>query len=431
MSVAQPSRHTERLLAPAAFVTSLGNNVQLIAGAMLMVRTAHTMLAVGLLFIAVAVPQAVLSPYFGRLADRHDRRLLWIGCDAASAVLALALPVWLTLGGAAGPGVYAANFALAVVAALFFPVSNALIKERVAAARVRRFNARYEMATQAGMVLSATVGGVMVQMAGAVPLLYFNAGTFVVSALFLVAVGPRPDRPGIHRPGVHRPGVHRPGADVHESGADGVPAAAPPRSRVPLARLILLYAQGNVVVTVFNALLPKLVLGEWHRGAGMFGAVDAVGSLGFLGATWFSRHAVRRHGDLRVALAGFLFCDLTFVFQPLAGPAGIGPLVALGAFVYCTARISSRNLVMTSVDEAYVGRAFGLANAGGLAATVAVMLAVAETVDHSDARWGFGLCAALSAVAAIAAGLLLRGFSDRPEPMAAPAEAAPALAVTS
>ena len=127
MDFVSTTRRAERLLVPAAFVTALGNNVQLIAGALLMIRSDKTMLSVGLLFIAVAVPQAVLSPYFGRLADRHDRRRLWIGCDATSAVLALALPVWLTLGGAKAPGVYAANFALAVVAALFFPVSNAMI----------------------------------------------------------------------------------------------------------------------------------------------------------------------------------------------------------------------------------------------------------------------------------------------------------------
>lgn len=413
MQTAPPSRRTERLLAPAAFVTALGNNVQLIASALLMVRTGRTMLAVGLLFIAVAVPQALLSPAFGRLADRYDRRRLWIGCDAASAVLALALPVWLTLGGASAPGVYAANFALAVVAALFFPVSNALIKERVPAERVRRFNARYEMATQAGMLLSATVGGLLVQTVGAVPLLSFNAGTFVVSASMLVAVGRRPETP------------RRPSAEP----ATGAVRTLP-RRPVPLGRLILLYAQGNVVVTVFNALLPELVLGEWHRGAATFGAIDAVGSLGFLGATWFSRHAVRRFGDLRVAVVGFLFCDLTFVLQPLAGPARISALVALGAFVFGTARISSRNLIMTTVDEAHVGRAFGLANAGGLAATVVVMLAVAEVVDHSDARWGFALCAALSTASALAAGLLLRGFRAADGTIPEPVDAAPALAVT-
>ena len=259
------------------------------------------------------------------------------------------------------------------------------------------------------MLLSATVGGLMVQTLGAVPLLFFNAGTFVVSALFLVAVGPRPGASAGTPSGTS--------GTVAGSGAVATVGAssAPKRSGVPLGRLIVLYAQGSVVVTVFNALLPKLVLGEWHRGAGAFGVIDAIGSLGFLGATWFSRHAIRRFGDLRVAVGGFLFCDVTFVLQPLAGPARIGALVALGAFVFGTARISSRNLVMTSVDEAHVGRAFGLANGGGLAATVVVMLAVAETVDHTDARWGFGLCAALSTVAALVAGVLLRGFGAGPE----------------
>ena len=393
MEPAPHFRRAERLLVPAAFITALGNNIQLIAGALLMIRTEHTMLAVGWLFIAVAVPQALLSPYFGRLADRLDRRRLWIGCDLTSAVLALALPVWLTLGGAKGPGVYAANFALAVVAALFFPASAALIKERVRPERVRRFNASYEMATQAGMLLSATVGGLAVQRFGAAPLLTFNAATFLVSALCLVAVGRRPERTAT--------------AEAAETAAHH--SAAQIRPSIPTGRLILLFAQGSVVVTVFNALLPKLVLGEWHLGAGTFGAVDAIGSLGFLAATAFYRYAGPRFGDLRVAVVGFIVCNTVFVLQPQFGPGALAALVACGAFTYGTARVASRNLLMTSVDEAHIGRAFGRANGGGLAATVVVMLVVATLTDHTDSRYGFALTAGLSVLAAVAAGLLLRG----------------------
>ncbi|MEY9932023.1 MFS family permease [Catenulispora sp. GP43] len=399
------TRRAERLLVPAAFVTALGNNVQLIAGALLMIRSDKTMLSVGLLFIAVAVPQAVLSPYFGRLADRYDRRRLWIGCDATSSVLALALPVWLTLGGAKGPGVYAANFALAVVAALFFPVSNAMIKERVRASQVRRFNADYEMATQAGMLLSATVGGLLVQRLGASPLLMFNAGTFVVSALLVVAVGalPREVEPEVEP---RAESVARAQISV---GAASSGSAVPGGRSVPLVRLILLYAQGSVVVTVFNALLPKLVMGEWGRGAGLFGLVDAIGSLGFLAATAFYKVVGRRFGDLPIAVVGFLACNTVFVLQPQFGPGFLAVGVAIGAFTFGTARIASRTLVMTSVDEAHVGRAFGLANGGGLAATVVVMLGVAELTDHTDSRWGFAATAVVSVAAALAAGVSLRG----------------------
>jgi MFS family permease len=410
MEFERATRRAERLLVPAAFVTALGNNVQLIAGALLMIRSGRTMLAVGLLFIAVAAPQAALSPVFGRVADRYDRRRLWIGCDLTSAVLASALPVWLALGGAKAPGVYAANFALAVVAALFFPVSNALIKERVRAERVRRFNADYEMATQGGMLLSATVGGLLVQRWGAEPLLVFNAGTFLASAALVLAVG-RPVASVSGSEDMDSQGLEsarRAAPSPEDAGAAARPAARPATRRIPLGRLIVLYAQGSVVVTVFNALLPKLVMGEWGRGAALFGIVDAIGSLGFLAATAFYKVAGRRFGDLPIAVFGFLACNVALVLQPLFGPVVLGLGVAIGAFTYGTARIASRSLVMTSVDERRAGRAFGLANGAGLAATVVVMLGVAELVDHTDSRWGFAATAALSAVAAVAAGLLLR-----------------------
>lgn len=403
------SRRAERLLVPAAFATALGNNVQLIVGALLMIREQGTMMAVGWLFIAVAGPQALLSPFFGRLADRFDRRTLWIGCDAVSAALALALPLWLVCGGDAGPGIYGANLALAVVGALFFPASSALIKERVPADRLRRFNARYEMGTQAGMLLSATVGGLAVEAFGAVPLLVFNAGTFVVSALCVVAVGRRPDR--------------APAA----AAAGGVPApTAAVRGPLRMHRFILLYAQGSVVVTVFNALLPVAVIGELRLGTATFGIVDALGSLGFLAATGAYRIVSRRAPDLRIAVVGFLLCNVGLVLQSQFGIVGFLVGVPLGAFCFGQARIASRTVLMASADEASVGRVFGLANGGGLAATVGVMLLVAVVTDHSDTRYGFGVLAALGVLATLSAAVLLRSPSRArsEEPVARSGESA-------
>ena len=378
----------ERLLVPAAFVTALGNNVQLIAGALLVLRADRTMLSVGWLFIAVAAPQVLLSPVFGRWADRVDRRRLWIGSDLISAVVALALPVWLWQRGAARPGIYVANLALAVLSALFFPASAALIKERVPAVRLRRFNANYEMATQAGMFLSATVGGLCVQTFGAIPLLLGNAGTFVVSALCVLAVERRAPAPA------------RPAATT---------AAVEPLRRPRLGWLLVLFAQGSVVVTIFNALLPKLVLGEFHRGAGTYGAADALGSLGFLAATCSYRVLAPKLGDLRIALLGYLVCDVLFVLQPNVGVAGLFPLVLLGAFLFGHARIASRNLLMSSVDPRHAGRVFGTANGGGLAATIAAMLLVAELTDRTDCTYGFGATALLSGAAVAACAVRLTG----------------------
>jgi hypothetical protein len=391
----------ERLLIPAAFVTALGNNVQLIAGALLVLRTERSMLSVGWLFITVAAPQVLLSPLFGRMADRFDRRRLWIASDLTSAVFALALPVWLWLGGAPGPGIYLANLGLAIVSALFFPTSAALIRERVEPTHLRRFNANYEMATQGGMFLSAMVGGLFVQTFGAIPLLLGNAATFAFSALCVIAVGRR---------ALVASHDAAPAAEPHEQ-RDAVGT-----SRAHLGWLIMLFAQSSVVVTVFNALLPKLVLGEYHRGAGIYGAADALGSLGFLGATWSYRVIAPRLGDLRISLAGYLACSVLFVFQPDVGITGLLLMVTVSAFLFGHARIASRNLLMSSVEPHAAGSVFGMANSGGLAATIAAMLVVAEITDHTDCRFGFAATAALSAAAvtACAARLAGRRVADGP-----------------
>lgn len=384
---ARTARTGERLLIPAAFITALGNNVQLITAALLLVRSEKSMLAVGWLFIAVAVPQAALSPLFGRLADRFDRRRLWIGCDLASAVAALAVPLWSAVAGPSGAAVYAGNFALAVVSALFVPAGAGLIKERVRPGDLRRFNADYEVATQARMLLSASVGGVALQHFGATPLLVFNSATFLASALCVTASG--------------RGRTRTPAAGPAPHAAGPVPRTGRPRPSS--LRLIVLYAQGSVVVTVFNALLPVLVIDELHRGAAVFGAADAVGGTGFLLAAVAYRAVGRRFGDLRVAVAGFLASDVLLVEQPQFGVIGLVAGVGLGALLFGQARIASRTLLMASAEEDRVGQVFGIANAGGLAATVVVMLTVATVTDRTDSRYGFAVLAAVSALAALAA----------------------------
>ncbi|MEV6039175.1 hypothetical protein AB0L65_49125 [Nonomuraea sp. NPDC052116] len=175
-----------------------------------------------------------------------------------------------------------------------------------------------------------------------------------------------------------------------------------------MGSLILLYAQGSVVVTVFNALLPMYVLVELNRGAGTFGAIDALGSLGFLAAAAGYRLFAQRYSDLRIAVAGFFACSLLIVTQGQLGVAGLAVLVPMGAFVFGQARISSRNLLMARAGRTDIGRVFGLANGGGLAATIVVMLLVATVTDHTSAGAGFATLGAFALLSTIWALVLQR-----------------------
>jgi MFS-type transporter involved in bile tolerance (Atg22 family) len=126
------------------------------------------------------------------------------------------------------------------------------------------------------------------------------------------------------------------------------------------------------------------------------------------------RLLVPARSDLRIALAGFLVCNVMPVLQPRFGVAGLMCCVPVGALAFGQARIASRTLLMASVPESRIGGVFGVANGCGLAATAVVMLVVSAVTDHSDTRYGFATLAAISTAAAVAAGVLLMRRGIRP-----------------
>jgi MFS family permease len=388
-STLRRSDRLERLLIPATFVTCMGNSIQLTAAALLVLHAERTALSVGWLFIAVAIPQAVLSLFFGRLADRFDRRMLCIACDLTSAAAAFALPVWLLLGGSANVGAYLVNFFLAIVSVLFMPASNALIKERVRPERLGPFNANFEIATQAGTLLSAAVGGFLVQLYGVMPLFFFNAVTFVASAVLTAAVGRRPEHASVEEP-----------ATGHEPGA-----ATLSTSRPPLARLGLLYAVGNVIITLSNTMLVVLVVEAFQQGAGVLGVVDALAGVGILIAAAAYKRVSTRVTNLPIAFAGYLGCAAIIALEPF-NVLMLMVLIPLAGLSFGLARISARTLLLRAVDERRAGRVFGATNAFGLAFAAAATVGIAGLADQTHIRYGFfalSLLVVLTVVGAVAA----------------------------
>lgn len=371
----RPGR-AERLLLPATFITSLGNGIQLVASAILVFTTGESALAVGWLFIAVSIPPALLSLWFGTLADRFDRRTLCLIADLASAAAALVLPVWMLAGGDPGPVAYGTAFALALLAAMFMPASNALIKERVHPARVVRFSAHYEMALQIGTLLAASIGGFLIHFVGTTPLFVFNGATFLASAVVMWALRRAP----------------RVLATVET-------AAEPKEAHgAPLLRLGFLYAVCQVMTMVSNTTLIVLVYEGFGRGAGVYGLVDALAGLGFCIAAALYPKVSGRFGQLRTALAGGFGCALfSFVF-----PIHLAALLVCippAAFLIGLSRVGLRSLLLAAVPDRRAGRVFGAVNAVGLGLSAGMTVVVAWVADTTHIRYG---CYVLGAVCAVA-----------------------------
>jgi MFS family permease len=398
------SRLSERLLIPAAFITTAGNAFQITAASILVFRADRTTLSVGWLFIAVSVPQVLLALIFGRLVDRYDRRALCILADGVSAVSAFALPVWLWMHQPTSIGSYLANFLLAVTAALFMPASNALVKERVADARLGVFNSRYEMATNAGMLLASASAGFLVVAFGATPLFVFNSLTFVASAVLTWFVGPKPAVTA-------EPTAEQVEA-VEEAAVEEAPAPAPARD-VPIKRLAMLYSSGNIGTMVSNALLTVLILHTFHKGPGLIGIVDALAGAGFLtGAAFYGWFAARVKG-LTLAVLGALGCNLLVLAEPTHWIALVCAM-PFAAVCFALARISSRTLLMRAAPADRVGRIFGFAQATGLAMGVTATIALSALADRTNVPAAFWT---LSAVVICVVGVLflsLRRAARRP-----------------
>jgi MFS family permease len=371
-AMARRNRRTERLLVPAAFITTAGNAFQITAAAILVFRADNTTLSVGWLFIAVSVPQVLLALVFGRLVDRFDRRTLCVVADLVSAVCAVALPLWLWLGGPTSLGSYLANFLLAATTALFMPAINALIKERVADERLGKFNSHYEMATNTGMLLASASAGFLIVAFGPTPLFVFNSLTFVLSAALTWFVGPKPAKTPVHTAAETAP------APATEA-ADPPPVDAP--GEVPVKRLAMLYSSGNIGTMVSNALLTVLILQTFNKGPGLVGIVDALAGAGFLAGAasyvWFAK----RFKGLTLAVLGAIACNLLVLFEPLHYIALIAAM-PFAAFCFALARISSRTLLMRASPAARVGRIFGFAQASGLAMGVAATVLLSLLADN-------------------------------------------------
>ncbi|WKV73023.1 MFS transporter [Streptomyces sp. PCS3-D2] len=407
MSTIAPPRpnRAERLLIPATFITNLGNGIQLTAASYLVFTEANTMLAVSWLMIAVTIPQVALSLFFGKLADRFDRRTLAMISDLASAAAAIGLPVWLALGGNPSTVSYVASFILSISAALFFPASNALIKERIPESRLAQFNGNSEIAIQAGTLASAALGGWVIVWVGTTSLFYFNAITFLVSAALLFFIGRRPAGEATRA--------------TEAAAKAAVATVAASATRPPLARLALLYIIGNIVIIVGNSIMLVLVIDGFKSNAGYLGIVDALFGIGALFAAWAFKKISSRATVLKTALIGYLAFAVLLSLESLHLYAMMA-VIPFAAIAFCVARISARTALMSAAPEEKTGFVFGATNAFGLAAGTAAVVLISLLVDSTNVKNGFY---ALSVLVVVIASLTILSLRKHDREVAA-AEAA-------
>jgi MFS family permease len=330
------------------FVTSLfGSSMSTVAIAWAVLDSRVNATGLGLVFTATVVPQVLLLPLAGAIADRLGRRRVMIGADAlrcaAQATLAVALaverpPLWLfvLLAWLGGMGT-----------AFFTPALNALTVEIAPRNQLANANSLFGLAGSATRIAGPALGGVLVAVAGSAVVVAVDAATYAVSVLALSLLQlPSPGRGTAGPPGpAGRPGTEPPArstlrADVAEGWADF-------RTRTWLWTDTVQFAFLNLITWAPWMLLGPVEGHAYLGGAAVWGAIMAVQGAGAIvaGLACLGRHPRRPMVVAVIATFGYALPDIPMALHAAA------PWVALGAFLCGAGSATSSAFTSTTMQQ--------------------------------------------------------------------------------
>lgn len=340
--------------------------------------------AVSALLLAHAVPNSLLGPIAGAIADRVDQRNLMIAADVARClvfvVIATTLPSFAVL--------VALMVLVATVETGFRPAGRSAIPALVAREDLMGANAWLVSALNAGGALGPLIGGVLVAAIGVQGALYVNAGSFLLSAAFLLGL-PRllPDE------------VEGPRLTLLGATREGLAFAR--RDRM-MRGVVIGLVLGAGAAALDNVALVFMATRVFEAGPTGFGLLESAFGIGMVGATLL---LVRRR---RIPAAGLFVLGW---FGTAVGNFGVGiaPIisVALGAQLVGGAGngiglVGGDTLIQQSVPKHMLGRAHGVT---GAAPYIGMLIAYGSggfLVDAFGARTTFLISGvATSAVAVL------------------------------
>ena len=326
----------------AGFVTSLlGSSMSTVAIAWAVLDSRVGATGLGLVFTATVVPQVLLLPLAGAIADRLGRRRVMIGADvlrcAAQATLAVALavgrpPLWLfvLLAWLGGMGT-----------AFFTPALSALTVEIAPRNQLANANSLYGLAGSATRIAGPALGGVLVALAGSAVVVAVDAGTYAVSVLALSLLQlPSAGRGTAGTPGSEPPARSTLRADVAEGWADF-------RTRTWLWADTVQFAFLNLITWAPWMLLGPVEGHAYLGGAAVWGAIMAVQGAGAVvaGLACLGRHPRRPMVVAVIATFGYALPDIPMALHAAA------PWVALGAFACGAGSAISSAFTSTTMQQ--------------------------------------------------------------------------------
>jgi MFS family permease len=345
----------------------------------------------GLAAAALFVPTLIFGLVAGVVADRVPRRRIMMLMDALRASLVIAIPLghWFDALGPTYLGVV--TFAVASCAAFFNPARDALVPSLAEHDDLPHANALMQTSWQLAILLGPAMAGVLLSITGLIHLFTFDALTYLVSLVAIVAIGK--GRDSVIAAPCRAPALREL--------RDGLAYVA----RDPLTRIIVIVTAVNNVILMGPAIVGPPILVRETLGIDdprAYAWVQAALAGGMLVGAPFMATVGRRLPLGRTLLLGIVIDGLTytplFFVDSLAGVVGV---IFVHSFFIPMITVSRTTLIQRCVPARLHGRVFaviGICVIGGMALSSALTGVAAEVLSMRTIFLIIGLAAAATAL---------------------------------
>lgn len=186
----------------ANLTSQLGDWLTYVAVSVLALETGTGAIAVAMVLLAHQLPQALLSPYAGAIADRFDRKKVMLFSATSQAILTAAMAVAAVFGALLMVQLLL-TLRMAMVA-FFDTAENASVPRLVDRDELELANSFSAGTWSVMFALGVALGGVLVAMVGPIAAIAIDAGTFMLSAFLLAGLPPIPPEHDRHSAGKAR-----------------------------------------------------------------------------------------------------------------------------------------------------------------------------------------------------------------------------------
>jgi MFS family permease len=273
---------------------------------------------IGLLVVLGALPGLLCAPLVGVWVDRLPRRPLLLLSDLIRALLLLSLPVASLYGALSMPQLYLVTVLLSVCTLCFDAAYQSFLPQIIASDQLIEGNSKLGVSGSLAEVGGPPLAGGLIQLIGAPLAVFFDALSFLISALCVLLLRSHEIRP------VVREGKR---ASLANELREGLRALF----GHPLLRVMVIFdTVREFCGGTFFALYMVYIVRELRVAPLWYGVLVAVGGVGALLGSLITSRLVRRFGMKRVLLCGALLHGSLALLTPLASGPIVLVLVLMG-----------------------------------------------------------------------------------------------------